>query len=110
MSVAVTVAGVLWLPAASDATTEICWPLVCAGVNVATKLPLPSVVVRPIMVPSLLVMTMLLFGSAVPVICVPAGLSVMSGVSGGVVSTMKLIGCDNPLWFPAASVTCTVIE
>ncbi|MNL69625.1 hypothetical protein D3C87_1945090 [compost metagenome] len=55
-------------------------------------------------------MVMVLFGSAVPVIWVPAGLRVIAGWPGATVSTIKLMACDKPLGFPAASISRTVTE
>ena len=72
--------------------------------------PLPSVVSLPICSPASLVMMMVLLGSAVPLIRVPSGLRLMTGISGGVRSTIKSMVCDIPLWLPAASVSCTQNE
>ncbi|MNV19467.1 hypothetical protein D3C71_1103290 [compost metagenome] len=44
LSRAIAVAGILAFPAASEAMTEMVWPLVCAGLSAMVKLPLPSAV------------------------------------------------------------------
>ena len=98
------------LPAASVAFAVSVSPLSLGWVSVRVKLPTLSATDVPRMtLPSRMVTV--LPGSAVPLMVPPSfDTTRLPGASGGVVSTVKLIGADAALWFPAASVSTTVIE
>ena len=92
---------------ASVAVTVNVWPLVCAGSNVAVKVPSAATVALPIVLPSASLIVTVEPASALPVTVSPSSLTATSvGAVGAVVSGAVVEAAAEVL--PAASVAVTL--
>ena len=100
----------LVLPAVSVASADRISPLILGGLSVRLKFPwLSTTTVPRVKSPSRMVTV--LPASPMPLMVPPSfDTTRFPGADGGVVSTVKMIGSEAVLWFPAASVSVTVIE